>query len=62
MLLVDSGSGRGYLRLRRDLTELSEEDADVLDGLAEISRRRPTNSRAEGCLPGSEKMLRTLCA
>jgi SOS-response transcriptional repressor LexA len=34
VLLVDRGTGNGYLRMRRDLAELSDEDADYLEALA----------------------------
>jgi phage repressor protein C with HTH and peptisase S24 domain len=35
VLLVDPTTKKGYLRVRRDLSELSEEDADVLEALAD---------------------------
>src|SRR5687768_574387 len=33
VLLVDPRSGKPYLRMRRDLADLSEDDADYLDAL-----------------------------
>ena len=33
VLLVDSATGKGYLRMRRDLAELREEDSDILEEL-----------------------------
>ena len=35
VLLVDAKTGKGYIRFRRDLADLSEDDADVLEALAD---------------------------
>jgi SOS-response transcriptional repressor LexA len=55
ILLVDPQSGKGYLRLRRDLAELSEEDSDILDELSGDLQAKADEMTGSGLLDWLEK-------
>src|SRR5262245_54367476 len=55
VLLVDPTTGKGYLRIRRDLAELSEEDSDVLDELAGDLEAKAEEMTGRGLIDWLEK-------
>jgi SOS-response transcriptional repressor LexA len=55
VLLVDPQTGRGYLRMRRDLADLSEEDADILEELAGDLQAKAEEMSGRGLLEWLEQ-------